>query len=143
MSKYIKVNVLYLFLIFLIACLGFVLIRVPKNECVETIECMEVNVETQRVYQPYTQIGVLTCKNDIILPLMGRRIMRNKWQYYAISNTGTINSRLPMTFSGKSCSSEYGCDELTNKDMVHVDGYKYTFYVTLYDNEKLHYIPYA
>jgi hypothetical protein len=43
---------------------------------------------------------------------MGRRVDRNKMQYYAISNTGTMNTKLPLKNKGRSCTDERGCDEI-------------------------------
>lgn len=100
-----------------------------------------------RSFNPeYTQIGILTRDNgtDMILPLMGRRTMngRGKYQYYTISNTGTINTKLPIKVRGRSCTNEYGCDEIMSGDTVYVEGYKETFQTTVYENSTLAYIPY-
>jgi hypothetical protein len=91
-------------------------------------------------------VGILTRKtsgNSMILPLMGRRIMngRNKYQYYTISNTGNVNTKLPISVNGKSCSNEYGCDELSNSDTVFVEGYGDVFKATIYENGLFSYIP--
>ena len=142
MSTYIKINIKHIF--FLLCLLLIYLINSTQTRTVDsmTVDVVPINVETRSLSRPYLQLGILTCKTDIILPLMGRQIMLNKWQYYAISNTATINTKLPMTFQGKKCSSEYGCDQLMNDDVVKVDGYHELFRVTLYENEKLQYIPY-
>lgn len=102
-----------------------------------------VNIETRGLSQDYTQMGILT-KDEKILPLMGRRLITglDKWQYYTISNTGAINTKLPMYVRGRSCSGEYGCDCLMNGDIVFVEGYKESFSVTLYETAKFQYIPY-
>ena len=106
-----------------------------------------VNVRTQGEPREYQQVGILTRKNnsqnDLILPLFGRRIMngRDKWQYYTITGTGNLNTRLPVSLSGKSCTSEYGCDNITNGDTVYVEGYNDTFSSTIYENNLLQYIP--
>ena len=92
----------------------------------------------------YSQMGILT-KNEMILPLMGRRHMngRDKWQYYTVSNTGgNLNTKLPVSVKGKSCTSEYGCDEMMNGDTVYVEGYNDTFKSTIYENNIFSYIPY-
>ena len=91
----------------------------------------------------YSQIGILT-KSGMILPLMGRRHMngRDKWQYYTISNTGgNLNTKLPVSVKGKSCTSEYGCDEMMNGDSIYVEGYNDTFKATIYENNAFSYIP--
>ena len=105
-----------------------------------------VNVQTRGFSPEYIQIGILTRENgqEMILPLMGRRTMngRDKYQYYTISNTGAINTKLPIKVRGRSCTSEYGCDEIMSGDTVYVEGYKETFQTTVYENSMLSYIPY-
>jgi len=79
----------------------------------------------------------------MILPLMGRKHLsgRDKWQYYTISGSGNLNTKLPVSLNGKSCTSEYGCDSIYNNDMVYVEGYNDTFSVTMYENGQFNYIP--
>jgi hypothetical protein len=105
-----------------------------------------VNIETRGLNTDYTQMGILTRGNgsDMILPLMGRRLMSglDKWQYYTISNTGNMNTKLPISVKGRSCSGEYGCDSIVNGDMVYVEGYNDMFRVTIYESGKFNYIPY-
>ena len=108
-----------------------------------------VNVQTRGTNMSYQQVGILTRANnnngqDMILPLMGRRLMtgRDKWQYYTISNTGNMNTKLPVSLNGKSCTGEYGCDDINNGDNVYVEGYNDTFRVTIYENSLFNYIPY-
>jgi hypothetical protein len=103
-----------------------------------------VNIETQGLATQYQQIGILENGKDLILPLMGRRSMvgRDKWQYYTISNTGTLNTKLPVTFLGRSCTGENGCDNISSGDTVYVKGYNETFKATIYENNLLQYIPF-
>ena len=105
-----------------------------------------VNIETRGLQQDYTQLGIITREGnkDMILPLMGRRLIvgLDKWQYYTISNTGAINTKLPIRYHGRNCSGEYGCDSLMNGDIVYVEGYQDIFRVTLYETAKFQYIPY-
>ena len=105
-----------------------------------------VNVRTRGLNTEYQQVGILTRNNsndDMILPLMGRRVMsgRDKWQYYTMTNTGNLNTKLPISINGKSCTSEYGCDDINNGEVVYVEGYKDTFRVTVYENNLFSYIP--
>jgi hypothetical protein len=106
-----------------------------------------INIETRGLNSDYQQVGILTRSNnsnDMILPLMGRRNLagRDKWQYYTISNSGNLNTKLPISVNGKSCTSEYGCDEVYNGDIVYVEGYKDTFIATIYENNLFRYLPY-
>lgn len=105
-----------------------------------------VNIETRGLSMDYSQLGILTRNNgtDMILPLMGRRLVTglDKWQYYTISNTGNMNTKLPISIKGRSCSGEYGCDCINNGDLVYVEGYNDTFKVTVYETSRFNYIPY-
>ena len=106
-----------------------------------------INIETRGMNMEYQQVGILTRthnSNDMILPLMGRRNLagRDKWQYYTISNTGNLNTKLPISVNGKSCTGEYGCDQVYNGDIVYVEGYKDTFIATIYENNLFRYLPY-
>lgn len=109
-----------------------------------------INMQTRGVETDYQQVGILTRvnqkenQNEMILPLMGRKIMtgRDKWQYYTISNTGSLNTKLPIRVNGRSCTNEYGCDDIMNQDTVYVEGYNDVFRVTMYENNLFRYIPY-
>jgi hypothetical protein len=105
-----------------------------------------VNVESRGPSPSYTQVGILTrgSGGDLILPLMGRRLSsgRDKMQYYTVSNTGNMNTKLPISKNGKSCTGEYGCDEVYDGDTVFVEGYSDTFRATIYENSRFNYIPY-
>ena len=107
------------------------------------------SISTQGAPDNYSQIGVLTrtsgSESYDILPLMGRRALTNRsnYQYYTFSNNGNISSRLPVRVHGKTCSSDGGCDEISNGDHVHVDGYNDTFQATIYEQEFFSYNPFA
>lgn len=108
-----------------------------------------VNIPTRGPYvsEPFTQLGILTREDgggsSLILPLMGRSVDsgRNKYQYYTISNTGAVNTKLQVRVKQRICTNEYGCDELYNGDVVYVQGYNETFRVTMYENATLTYLP--
>lgn len=112
------------------------------------IRGIPVNIETRGLNMEYQQVGILTkqggMNENLIVPLMGRRLMsgRDNWQYYTISNTGQVNTKLPISVNGKSCSGEYGCDEIYNGTNVYVEGYNDTFLATIYENGTFKYIPY-
>lgn len=109
-----------------------------------------VNIRTQSGFQSnFSQVGILrreestTDNIPIILPLMGRRVMngRDKLQYYTISNTGSVNTKLPIRKNNRSCSNEYGCDEVSNGDTVYVEGYNGMFRATVYETAMYSYLP--
>jgi hypothetical protein len=105
-------------------------------------------VPTRGYGTEFQQIGILTRTQEttsgesMILPLMGRRNNngRDKFQYYTISNTGSLNTKLPIRFHGKSGMSEYGCDEIFNGDEIFVEGYNTSFRTTIYENGTFRYI---
>jgi hypothetical protein len=106
-----------------------------------------INVPTQSIDTNYRQVGILTRvkghKNDTILPLMGRPLFtnRDKWNFYTMNDSNNA-VKLPITFKGRSCTSEYGCDNLYSGDVVFVEGYNEAFKVTAYDNQVMRYIPF-
>jgi len=108
---------------------------------------LPINISTQGPELNYNQMGILTReqgKDDMILPLMGRRSStgRDKYQYYTMSNSsGNINTKLPVSVKGRSCTSDLGCDEIFNGDSVYVEGYNDTFRATIYENALYKYIP--
>ena len=104
-----------------------------------------INIPTQSVDTTYRQIGILTRLNgsETILPLMGRPLFtnRDKWNFYTMSDKNNT-VKLPITFKGKSCTNEYGCDNIYNGDTVYVEGYGDAFKATIYDNNVMRYIPF-
>jgi hypothetical protein len=101
-----------------------------------------INVSTRSVDTTYRQVGILKKLNgDSILPLMGRPLFtnRDKWNFYTMNEN---NIKLPVTFKQKSCTNEYGCDNVYNGDTVYVDGIDAPFKATIYDNATMKYIPY-
>lgn len=105
-----------------------------------------VNVSTQGTgNSAYRQVGILTRVNgpETILPLMGRPLFRNrdKWQFYTISEKSNF-IKLPISVKGRSCTNEYGCDNVYSGDTVYVEGYNDAFKVTAYDNSVMQYLPF-
>lgn len=102
-----------------------------------------INISTQAVDTTYRQVGILKRMNgkEMILPLMGRPLFtnRDKWNFYTMTEN---NVKLPVTFKQKSCSSEYGCDNIYNGDTVYVDGMDSVFKATVYENATMKYLPF-
>ena len=104
-----------------------------------------INVSTQGAANAeYRQVGILTRISgpETILPLMGRPLFRNrdKWQFYTISEKSNF-IKLPISVKGRSCTNEYGCDNVYNGDTVYVEGYNDAFKVTAYENTVMQYLP--
>jgi hypothetical protein len=104
-----------------------------------------INIPTQSVDTAYRQVGILTRMNgaEMILPLMGRPLFtnRDKWNFYTMSDKNNM-IKLPVTNKGKSCTNEYGCDNIYNGDSVYVEGYNDAFKATIYDNNVMRYLPF-
>lgn len=108
---------------------------------------MRVNVPTQSVDTTYRQVGILTRTGgntqETILPLIGRPLFtnRDKWQFYTLSDKNNA-IKLPVTVNGRSGTGEYGCNNVSNGDIVFVEGYNDSFKVTAYDSASLRYLPF-
>jgi hypothetical protein len=118
----------------------------PTNS--SDIRGIPINIRTRGVPTEYSQVGILTrsqgnTNENLILPLMGRRAAtsNDKWNYYTMASNGHMNTKLPISVKGKSCTNDYGCDEIYNNDVVYVEGYKETFNATVYENGEFRYIP--
>ena len=105
-----------------------------------------INIRTQGFNASFRQVGILTSTSgkETILPLIGKPLItnRDKWQFYTMSDKNN-SIKLPVTSKGKSCTNEYGCDDLYNGDTVYVQGYNDVFKVTIYDNSIHEYIPFV
>ncbi len=124
----------------------------PSNDMfIRSSGSLGPGIETRGPSPSFSQIGILTPEPSVshntgtlILPLMGRKLSgREKMQYYTTSNNGNMNVKLPVSKNGKSCTGEYGCDEIYNGDTVYVEGYAEVFKATIYENTRLSYIPYV
>lgn len=110
---------------------------------------LPVNMTTRGRVENYSPVGILTRQGnrhggDMVLPLMGRRSVtgRTQYQYYTMMPSGNLNTKLPVSVNGKSCTSDYGCNEISNGDLVYVDGLNDTFRATIYETGAFSYIPY-
>lgn len=116
----------------------------PKHN-IDVRGSIPIQVATRAVDTTYRQVGILTRLNgdETILPLMGRPLFtnRDKWNFYTMSDKNNM-IKLPVSFKGKSCTNEYGCDNIYNGDTVYVEGYGDAFKATIYDNNVMRYIPF-
>jgi hypothetical protein len=119
-----------------------------KSELPVFSDGIPINIRTRPANADYTQIGILTKSSsgdgeNVILPLFGKRsdVSRSKYQYYTMSNTGFVNTKLPVYKNNRSCTSEQGCDEIYSGEFVFVDGYDSEFNAKVYETNLLRYIP--
>lgn len=78
----------------------------------------------------YKQLGFLS-NHSTKLILFGKpaHYRRDKWYYYTIID----NIKLPIEINKRKCTVRPGCDSVSTKDMVIVDGKEYM--VNLYETE--------
>ena len=84
----------------------------------------------------FSQLGFLTpdAGENKILPLFGRRLQRDRWQYYTISNQHN-DIQVPIKVGKRSGLDSVGVEELSSGDRVLVHGYNEMFTVSLYDTD--------
>ena len=96
----------------------------------------------------FTQIGILKYHGNNehadFLPLFGRPLStsRNQWQYYTLSNTGSLPGiKLSLrNEKGRNLMDDTGAPELYDDDTVIADGYDKPMQVSLYKQKQLYYI---
>jgi hypothetical protein len=100
-----------------------------------------INIETRPSSGvDFVQVGILSRGQGEVLPLMGRKLSREKWNYYAVSNSN-MYLKLPVMVNGRDCMVEYGCDPIYSGDMVYVEGYGDGYKATVYQNSLMRYLP--
>jgi hypothetical protein len=112
-----------------------------RNQMVATnVGAVDVSYRQIGILTPTSKTAITDTQTNQILPLMGRPLFtnRDKWQFYTITKN---NIKLPITNKGKSGSSEYGCDNIYNGDIIYVEGYSEGFRATIYENDTMRYLP--
>ena len=108
-----------------------------------------INVSTRGLPESYQQIGVLTAPggsdtsaslNRTILPLYGRAIDRNRWNYYTRTD-GFNPVQVPIQFKRRNCDDTNGCEEIADGDSIAIPimGQAYTASVYRYSTPR--YLP--
>jgi len=125
------------------------------NEPSKNIDGIRVNIQTRGPTPQVAQIGILSKLDHTnnsgpgsdseshILPLMGRKTYNrsNKFVYYTA--TDKYNQvKIPISHNGRDCGGEYGCDEIMDGDIINIPELNGSFKAKIYENTKLHYIPY-
>lgn len=114
-----------------------------------------INVPTRGLVGGYQQVGMLY-KDEIdngekkpgnntdstVIALYGRPVdtSRNKWSYYATGD-GFQAVKIPVSYRGRKCDTEFGCEEITSNDDVKIAPYNGVFKAEIYDYDKPRYIP--
>jgi len=113
--------------------------RLPPEQSNIPVKIVQDSTDTVRnPYAPpiryyedtYKQLGFLS-NHSTKLILFGKpaHYRRDKWYYYTIID----NIKLPIEINKRKCTVQPGCDSVSTKDIVIVDGREYT--VNLYEIE--------
>lgn len=101
-----------------------------------TVKDPRINIPTRGEYSTWHQVGILTPKKtdnvETIMPLFGRHLYSDNWEYYTTHHLNT-SLKIPMEDVKR---------ELYDGDEVSVIGYQSKFIVEIYDFDKPRYIPY-
>lgn len=99
------------------------------------LKTVPVNLPTRGEYGAFQQFGYLQDPTDTdkAMPLMGRKIHSNKFEYYTFHHNNTA-IKIPVSIRGD--------QEINDGDTVKISGYTGPFTVKLYDLDYPKYIPY-
>lgn len=114
-----------------------VLASMVKGE-VEAIHdpLVEVRQMTPERYRSeYINVGYIQSETGEY-PLWGLRSLsrKNRWYYYTTSDPNNASSivQLPLSYSGRDCMDEVGCDEIYEDENVTISGRAGEYKVHLY-----------
>lgn len=99
-------------------------------------------IPTRGIPESYQSMGTIRTEDGQILPLYGRRTASrsDRFQYY--TRTDTYNPvQIPIEYKRRSCQDDVGCEELYDKDSVHLGPLQKSGEVTVYRFSGPTYIP--
>jgi hypothetical protein len=99
----------------------------------------QINIPTQGIPDSFQSAGIINM-DDKILPLYGRRIRGDRWNYY--TRTDTYNPvPIPIHFQKRDCMDDIGCQEILSGDEIKVDAMNKFGRVKIYKYNGPKYIP--
>ena len=128
----------------------------PPERSYQNTYGVPINIPSRGPNLSYQQVGILYKENientdkmpgnntdSNILPLFGRPTFNGSknWNYYTSSDKFQ-NFKLPINIDGRKCTSDLGCKELMNGDMISIPSYNGRFRVEIYDYDSPSYIPF-
>jgi hypothetical protein len=127
----------------------------PPERSNSPVYGVPINVPTRGFVGGFQQVGMLykdevadpdkkigNNSDSTIVALYGRPVdtSRNKWSYYATGD-GFQAVKIPVSYKGRKCDTEFGCEEITSRDEVAIPPYNGKFKAEIYDFDKPRYIP--
>jgi len=87
-------------------------------EPLRVFQPIPINIPTRGIPESFQSIGIINI-DDKTLPLYGRRINNDRWNYY--TRTDTYNPvPIPIRFQKRDCMDDIGCKEIMSGDEAHV-----------------------
>lgn len=99
-------------------------------------------IPTRGIPETYQSMGTIRTEDGKILPLYGRRTASrsDRFQYY--TRTDTYNPvQIPVEYRRRNCQDDVGCEELYDRDQVHLGPLQTTGEVSVYRFSGPTYIP--
>jgi len=99
-------------------------------------------IPTRGIPETYQSMGTIRTDDGQILPLYGRRTASrsDRFQYY--TRTDTYNPvQIPIQHKKRNCQDDVGCEELYDRDRVHLGPLQKSGEVTVYRFSGPTYIP--
>ena len=91
----------------------------PPIESRYDIAPQPINIPTRGIPDSFQSMGVINI-DEKILPIYGRRINSDRWNYY--TRTDTYNPvPIPIRYQKRDCMDDIGCQEIMTGDEVKVD----------------------
>lgn len=105
------------------------------GEAPNFVPSMPISIPTRGEYGPFQQVGYIydVAEPKHSMPLMGRRIHSNKYEYYSFNHYNQA-VKIPIKVTGDR--------EVSDGDNIPITGYTNNFKVKLYDLDVPRYLPY-
>lgn len=127
-----------LFIVALLVIIGMLVLVLQREMQAEMIYYPPIEPRTitaQRYKTEYTNLGYIQSEEGEY-PLWGVRsaTRKHRWHYYTTNDPNNPSSRvkLPVSYSGRDCMDELGCDEIYENENVSVGGRTENYRVHLY-----------
>ena len=143
-----KINIWFFVCILLVSVFGvyiFLTIQQPPVPVIEktrvvyvnekpTVQLPEARPPPYKNYRPmeYQQVGILLGTNET-LPLYGKPsyAYNSRWNYYT-TTPGQQIYPLPVTYEGRDCTEDIGCNEMYDNQSVNITGRSEPFTTKIY-----------
>jgi len=100
------------------------------------------NIPTQGYPPNFSSVGIIKTEDGQVLPLYGRPSTYGSDRYNYYTRTDTYNPvPLPVRFEKRDCMDDNGCQEVFNKDKVHISAIGKEATATIFKFDSPKYFP--